>query len=152
MKKEFHLTKEGVDKLKDELEHLKGHRSEVAEKLRVAREYGDLSENAEYHDAREEQLQLESRISEVEHILKNVEIIDQPKKKDVVELGNTVELNGSEEAKTFTIVGSVEANPLENKISNESPIGKALMGKKVGEKVSIKLPTGEKEYTIKKVS
>lgn len=152
MKKEFHLTQEGIDKLKAELEHLIAHRADVAQKLKTAREYGDLSENAEYHDARDEQVQLETRVKEIQHILKSVDVIDSPKKKDVVELGNTVVLDDGNSTQTHTIVGSVEADPAENKISNESPIGKALIGMKVGEKVTISLPAGDKEYTIKKVS
>jgi transcription elongation factor GreA len=152
MKKDYHLTKTGVAKLKDELEHLTSHRKTIAEKLKTARDYGDLSENAEYHDAREQQVQLESRVQEIEHILKNVQIIDEPTNKDVVELGNTILLNGDSGSQELTIVGSVEANPAENKISDESPIGQALLGKKIGEKVTISLPAGEKTYTIKQVN
>ncbi len=151
MKKEFHLTQAGIDELNQELESLKLRRVEVAEKLKIAREHGDLSENAEYHNARDEQAQIEARISEIEHILRNVAVITAPKNKDIVELGNSVVLKSDKGDQTFTIVGSVEANPAENKISDESPIGEALLGKKVGETVVILLPNGERTYKIKSI-
>ena len=151
MKKQFKLTSEGIAELKAELEELIGNRSEVAERIKTAREFGDLSENAEYSAARQDQDRAESRISEIDHILKNAEVISQPKKKDIVELGNTVVLKDGKTEKTFTIVGSVEADPLSGKISNESPIGQALLGKKLGENVEIKLPAGTVKYTIETI-
>lgn len=141
MKKEFHLTADGVTELTIELENLKGRRGDIAEKLKTAREFGDLSENAEYDAARNEQARVENRIAELEHILKNTEIIEA-KNSSEVERGNKVSLEGNGKEVVFTIVGSVEANPAESKISDESPMGRALMGKKVGENVEIKTPNG----------
>ena len=150
VKKEYRLTESGVEELKREFEELKKRRMQVAEKLKNARELGDLSENAEYHAAREEQIQVENRVSEVEQILSHVEIIPEPKNKTEVELGNTVTLdNGS--SRELTVVGSVEADPKASKISDESPLGKAILGKRVGDKVEIKTPAGKTVYTIKKI-
>lgn len=151
MKKLYHLTSEGKKELETELEELKGRRGDVAEKIANARDYGDLSENAEYDAAREEQAQVESRIAEIEDILKNADIIKVGKSNGTIRVGSTVELiNGK--TVTYRIVGPVEADPLEGKISNESPIGSALMGKKVGDKVSIETPKGTAHYTVKSVS
>ena len=147
MKKQFHLTAQGVEELKSELQTLVDERGAIADRIKTAREFGDLSENAEYSAARQEQEKAESRISEIENILENVEVISQPKKKGVVELGNTVTLSNGKK-KEFTIVGSVEANPLEGKISDESPIGKALLGKKLGEDVEIVTPAETTSYKI----
>lgn len=149
MKKEFHLTQSGYDELHDEMHALLERRVEIAEKLKIAREHGDLSENAEYHNAREEQAQTEARITEIEHILKNSEIIKSPKNVSLVELGNTVTLKGLKGTAEYTIVGSVEANPALKKISDASPIGQALLGKKVGDNVDIVLPTGTNSFTVK---
>lgn len=148
MKKEFHLTQSGIDALKVEVKDLIGRRSGIAEKLKVARDHGDLKENSEYHNARDEQGQVEDRISEIEHILRNVEVIKKPQNSEIVELGDTVVLKGEKGTQTYTIVGSVESNPLENKISDESPIGQALMGVKVGEPVTISLPAGDLVYKV----
>jgi transcription elongation factor GreA len=150
MQKQYRLTKEGVAELENELNELVGQRGDIAEKLKVAREHGDLRENAEYHNARDEQAKLEARISEIENILRNVEIA-KPKNGDAVELGDTVVLKGQKGEQIYTIVGSVEANPLENKISDQSPIGEALMGKSVGDEVVISLPAGEMSYKIKTI-
>jgi len=136
MKKQFYLTKEGIDELKSELEELISQRGPIAERIKTAREFGDLSENAEYSAARQEQERVESRIAEIEHILLNVEVITKPKGDSKVQLGSTVTLKDGE-TKTFQVVGTVEADPMNGKISDESPIGKALMGKKVGEEVEI---------------
>lgn len=151
MKKEYRLTQSGLDELKQEHEDLLKRRVEVAEKLRIAREHGDLSENAEYHNAREEQAQTEARISEVEYILKNSEVMENKHSNGSVEIGNTVKLKGEKGTVEYTIVDSVEADPAERKISDASPIGQALLGKKVGEKVKISLPTGEHSYTVKDI-
>ncbi len=136
MKKQFYLTKEGIDELKAELEELIGQRGPIAERIKTAREFGDLSENAEYSSARQEQERVESRIAEIEHILLNVEVITKPKGDSKVQLGSTVTLKDGV-TKTFQVVGTVEADPMNGKISDESPIGKALMGKKVGDEVEI---------------
>ena len=149
MKKTYQITSEGKAELEAELLELKGHRSQIAEKIANARDYGDLSENAEYDSAREEQGLVESRVSEIEDILRNAEII-KATKSSTIKVGSTVVLeNGSKV--TYRIVGPVEADPLEGKISNESPIGAALMGKKVGDKVTIKTPKGETTYTVEEV-
>jgi len=152
MKKKFHLTRVGIDKLRTELRQLQTRRKEVAKKLEVAYEHGDLNENAEYQTARDEQVQVESRVAEIQHILENADVIDNSSKNTtVVDMGNTVVLKHSLRSMSYTIVGSVEANPAENKISDKSPIGRALLGGKVGEKITIKLPAGEKTYTIKAI-
>ncbi len=148
MKKLFHLTEEGVAELKAELDHLKSQRSEVAERIKTAREFGDLAENAEYQTARQEQEKHEERISELEHIIQNVDIIKAPKSGSSVRLGSKVKLEGSGRSKEFQVVGTVEADPLEGKISDESPIGKALMGKKLGDEIEIKTPAEIATYKI----
>jgi len=150
--KQYKLTSEGIAELKTELDMLIGSRSELAERIKSAREFGDLSENAEYSSARQDQERAEIRIAEIENILNNSEVIKQPKKNDTVSLGNTVVLKDGKTEKTFTIVGSVEADPMEGKISNESPIGQALLGKKLGEKVEIKTPSSTNTYTIKEIN
>lgn len=147
MKKVYQITAEGKSELAKELETLKGRRGEIAEKIAEARDYGDLSENAEYDAAREEQGIVETRIAEIEEILQNAEIIAAGAK-DEVGLGSTVELHSGAKTVTYTIVGPVEADPLAGKISNESPIGVALLGKKVDETVSITTPKGELSYTV----
>jgi transcription elongation factor GreA len=154
MKKQYHLTKEGIEELKAELEQLVAKRGEIAELIRNAREQGDLKENAEYHGAKDEQQALESRIAEIEYILANTEVIAKPRgKNDKVRLGSCVELKGpGGKAKKFQVVGTVEADPLEGKISDESPIGKALMGKQLGEDVEIVTPHETTNYKISSIS
>lgn len=147
MKKAYQITNEGKKELEKELDVLKGRRGDIADKIAEARDYGDLSENAEYDAAREEQGVVETRIAEIEDILQNTEIISGAKK-GVVGLGSTVELKTGSKTVKYTIVGPVEADPLAGKISNESPIGEALIGKKVGETVVIKTPKGETEYEV----
>lgn len=148
MKKQFHLTQEGVTELQAELDKLIAERSEVADRIKTAREFGDLAENAEYQVARQEQEKNESRIAELEHIVNNVEIIKSTKGDGKVRLGSKVTLEGNGKKKEFQIVGTVEADPLEGKISDESPIGQALMGKKVGEEVEIKTPADTTTYKV----
>lgn len=151
--KEFHLSKEGLEELKKELKTLIAQRPEVAEKIKTAREFGDLSENDEYANARDEQARNESRIAEIEYILQNYELIEENKTDDTVGLGNTVVLiNEAKKQVTYHMVSSVEVDPAERKISNESPIGQALMGRKVGDKVEIELPVGKTSYKIKTIS
>lgn len=152
MKKLFKLTQDGIDELKSELEQLIAERPEVTERIRSARELGDLSENAEYASARAEQERNESRIAEVEHILKNVELISAPKNGSKVNLGSTVKLLGANKEKQFQVVGTVEADPLSGKISDESPIGKALLGKKVGDEVEIVTPAETAVYTVAEIA
>lgn len=147
MKKLFHLTQSGIDELKSELETLKVKRIATAEAIKVARELGDLAENAEYQSARQEQERNDGRIDEIEHILANVELIKASRAKSVG-LGSTVTLKGGKKELVLQVVGTIEADPLAKKISDESPIGKALMGKKEGDEVEIKTPAGANLYKI----
>lgn len=155
MKKQFYLTKEGIAERKIELQELIAERGPVAERIKSAREFGDLAENAEYTSAREEQERVEGRIAELENILQNVEIIKKPKNDTKVRLGSGVKLkeigNGGK-TKEFHVVGTVEADPLQGKISDESPIGQALLGKKEGEAVEIKTPAETATYKIVDIS
>lgn len=147
MKKQFQITAEGKKELEIELAELKSRRADVADKIAEARDFGDLSENAEYDSAREEQGLLETRIAEIEDIVNNAEII-KPSKRSTVGLGSRVELKTGAKKVVYTIVGPVEADPLDGKVSNESPIGMALYGKKVDDKVTIATPKGDISYTI----
>lgn len=148
---EFHLTAEGIQTLKDELKELStSKRAEIAERLKEAKADGDLSENAMFDAARDEQGFVEGRISEIEHILKHSTLI-KGNKGDAVALGSTVHLELEDGQQTYTIVGSTEANPDNGKISHESPIGKALLGKKAGEEVEIEVPSGTLVYKILEV-
>ena len=149
MAKTYHITKHGKAELESELESLLQSRKDISERIADARSYGDLSENAEYSSARDEQGINESRISEIENILKNADIIKEGKK-NTVNLGSTVVLKNGSEVE-YKIVGAIEADPLDGKISNESPLGIELMGKKVGDEVSTKTPKGEIKYTIKSI-
>jgi len=153
MNKQFHLTKQGVDELRSELDELIAQRAAIADRIKTAREFGDLAENMEYSAARQDQERNESRISEIEHILLNVKVITAPKGSGKVVLGSTVTLK-SENGKTkeFQVVGTVEADPLNGKISDESPIGMALMGKTEGEAVDIKTPAETVTYKITDIS
>jgi transcription elongation factor GreA len=153
MKKQYRLTQAGVDELKQERDGLISQRSGIAERIKEARELGDLSENAEYQSAREEQDRLEARISELEHILQNVQIIKIAKSNGKVRLGSAVKLeNGNGKAEQFQIVGTIEADPLNGKISDESPIGQALMGKEKDDTVEIKLGKQVTKYKVVEVS
>jgi len=147
-----YLTQERLEELKKQLQHLKTtRRAEVAERLKRAKELGDLSENSEYTEAREEQSQLENQIFEVEEMLRNAEIIEKSVIGDTVRVGATVMVSKNNKEAKFTIVGSNEANPASGFISNESPLGQALVGKKVGDEVKVKTPAGEVFYKILKV-
>ena len=149
MNKLFHLTKQGVTELQGELDELIAQRAIIADRIKTAREFGDLGENMEYTAARQDQERNENRIAEIEHILKNVAVISAPKNDSKVVLGSTVKLK-TEDGKTkeFQVVGTVEADPLNGKISDESPIGRALMGKKDGDEVEIKTPIETAVYRI----
>ncbi|MCR5846243.1 MAG: transcription elongation factor GreA [bacterium] len=155
MANEVVLTSEGRDKLLEELHYLETEkRAEIGERIRVAREFGDISENSEYDDAKNEQAQMESRIAEINQILANAQIISTPRSSSKVSVGLNVEvlINGVEE-KTLSIVGAAEANSLEGKISNESPVGSALIGKKKGDEVEVVGPTGKRNtFKIIKIS
>lgn len=154
--KEFFLTSEGYLELETELNYLKtDKRNEVLNSLKEARALGDLSENAEYDSAREEQGKLEARIKEVEYILEHATIIDDAQiEKDKVTIGSTVSLqyDGDDEVEEYRIVGSQEADPFNNKISNESPIAMAILGKKVGDMAEVDSPNGTYKVKIVKVA
>lgn len=152
MAKQHHLTESGVTELKTELEDLKSRRNDIAERLRIAKSEGDLSENADYTAALEEQEFVEGRINEIEEILHNATIIQSPNGNGQVKLGNTVDLENDGKQATYTVVGSLESDPGAGKISEESPIGQALLGKKVGEEVDINTPAGTSTYKITKIS
>jgi transcription elongation factor GreA len=150
------ITKEGLKKLKEELEELKTvRRQEVAQRLKEAISYGDLSENSEYEEAKNEQAFVEGRIIELEQKIKNAKIIADTKHGKIIDIGSTVtvqNITDGDDAERYTIVGSTEANPLEQKISNESPMGKALLGKTKGDEVKILSPSGVIEYEILQVA
>ncbi len=145
------MTYEGLKKLEDELQDLKvNRRKEVAQKIKEAREQGDLSENAEYDAAKDEQRDIEARIEEIEKILKNAEVADDEFGAGVINLGSTVTVYDCEfdEEIVFKLVGSTEAKSLENKISNEAPLGKALIGKVAGDEVEVETPSGIMKYKV----
>ena len=150
MKKEFQLTKDGVAELQAELAELKAKLIDVIDAIKTARDQGDLSENAEYHAAKEEQERVDNRISEISHILANAEVVKRSSTSSVG-IGNTVSVKLGRKTVSYHIVDSVEADPLEAKISDESPIGSALMGKKVGDKVEIDLPAGKTSVEIQEI-
>lgn len=153
MKKSFLLTRDGVAELEKELADLTAQRGPVAESIKTAREFGDLAENAEYQSARQEQERLENRIAEIQHILLNVEVIKKPKGDSKVQIGSNIKLkNNAGKIKEFQVVGTVEADPLNGKISDESPIGRALLGKKVGEDVEINGHAESVTYKITSIS
>ena len=156
MEKKIRLTDDGLKKLQDELENLKTTgRKEIAEKIKIARGYGDLSENSEYDEAKNEQAKIEARIVEIEAMLKNVELISDVKgSAKTIMLGTKVKILDVEfdEEATYRIVGSAEADPNEGLISDESPVGKALLGHKVGDTVFAEAPAGEIEFKILAIS
>lgn len=153
MNKRFRLTQDGIDELKAELAALVAERSDIAERIKTAREFGDLAENAEYQSARQEQEKNDARSGEIEHILQNVELIKAPRGDSKVQLGSKVALKSKDgKTKEFQVVGTVEADPLEGKISDESPLGQAVLGKKVGDEVEIKTPAETATYQIVEIS
>lgn len=156
MSRDVILTREGLDKLTAELEHLEtAGRKEVADRIKEARDFGDIAENSEYDDAKNEQAQIEARIVQLQERIRSATVVDHDDvSTDVVQVGSTVtftdESGGS--AQTFTIVGSAEAAPSEGKLSNESPVGKALVGHKEGATVTVQLPKGgPKKLKITKI-
>lgn len=154
--KTYQMTREGFEGLEAELDNLKlVKRAEIVERIKVARSYGDLSENSEYEAAKDEQAFVEGRIATVETMIRNAEIVDNAGvKSNEVALGKTVTFTeiGEKDSETYKIVGSAEADPFSGKISNESPIAAALIGKKTGDQVIIPLPVGEMKVEIVKVS
>ncbi|GAA0327293.1 transcription elongation factor GreA [Oceanobacillus oncorhynchi subsp. incaldanensis] len=153
--KSFYMTQEGKDKLEEELHYLKtDRRQEVVERIKVARDFGDLSENSEYDAAKDEQAFVEQRITQVENMIRNAVIIENDNEDpNVVGLGKSVTFvelpDGDEE--TYTIVGSAEADPFEGKISNDSPMAKSLLGQEIGQEVSVATPAGDIEVRITNV-
>ncbi len=156
MAKVVKLTDDGLKKLEEELENLKTvGRAEIAEKIRVARGYGDLSENSEYDEAKNDQAKIEARIVEIEEMLKNVEIIEDVKgKAKTVMVGVRVKVLDEEygDECEYRVVGSTEADPRDGKISDESPVGRALMGKKIGDEVIVEAPGGEFKLKVVGIS
>lgn len=155
MEREVILTEEGFQKLKEEIEYLSGQkRREVAERIKTAREFGDISENSEYDDAKNEQAQVEQRISMLDQRLRNARIIDTDGvSTDVVAIGTKVTLKDVDTKKNvvYAIVGSAEADPRNHRVSHESPVGKAVLGHKKGEKIVIPAPRGQLQYQIMKI-
>ncbi len=154
MSEQPYLTTEGAQRLKEELERLKGpDRDEIARRLRSAIQMGDLSENADYHKAKEDQGFLEGRISELEYLLKNAIIVDRKNNKgDVVDIGMQVTIQeAGEEPEKYYLVGAKEADPRNGRISNESPIGRVLLGHRVGDSVTAETPTGSITFKILKI-
>lgn len=150
--KEIILTPDGMRKLEEELEHLKSvKRAEVAERIKLAIGYGDLSENSEYEDAKNEQAFIEGRIITLEKMLRNARVIqNEDVTTDVVGIGSTVAVKDLDfdEVVEYTIVGSAESDPSQNRISNESPVGQALLGKKAGEVIEVQVPAGVIRYQV----
>lgn len=155
MQKDVLLTPEGLENLKKEIEFLSTtKRREVAERIKEAREFGDISENSEYDDAKNEQAMLEARIMTLEDKLRSASVIDATElSADVVRVGSQVHVTDDKgKSVAYTIVGSTEANPSENKLSNESPVGKALVGRKQGDSVKVVLPSGkQRELKVDKI-
>ncbi|MHB8571588.1 MAG: transcription elongation factor GreA [Candidatus Dormibacteria bacterium] len=146
------LTEEGLEKLQAELRQLiEVRRPDISERIREAKEFGDISENAEYQEAKNEQGMIEGRILDLEQMIRNAELIDAEAHHTVVEVGSTVKLKDSEGEFTYKVVGSAEADPTQGRISLESPVGRALMGRKAGEEVTVKVPDGESKVKILKV-
>lgn len=151
--KPTYVSREGLEKLHAELDEMIAiKRPEIATRISEAKEHGDLSENAEYEEAKNEQAFVEGRIAELEHKVKSAVLIDEDHSREHVSLGSTVEVETSDDVTRFTIVGSTEAKPGEGRISNESPVGRALLGKRVGEQVVVKVPAGDVVYTVRSIS
>ena len=156
MQKDVILTPEGLEKLKGEIEYLStDKRREVAERIKEAREFGDISENSEYDDAKNEQAMLEARIAQLEDKLRAASVIDASElTSDVVRVGSVVSVSDEDKGRSldYTIVGSTEADPRQNRLSNESPVGKALVGRKKGDEVTVHLPNGkQRELKVTKI-
>ncbi|HEU5299911.1 MAG TPA: transcription elongation factor GreA [bacterium] len=150
------LTPEGLRRLEDELEHLKTvKRKEIAERIKASKEFGDISENAEYEDAKNEQAFIEGRILQLDQILRTARVVDNHNApSDTITVGATVRVKelGSGEEISYTIVGSAEADPDQDRISNESPVGRALLGRRAGETVDVTVPVGKLKYRVLKIS
>ncbi len=151
MSKQY-LTKERLEEFKRELDELKNKkRNDVAQRLKQAKEYGDLSENSEYAEAREEQANVETRIFELEDLLKEVVVIEKTEDNGIIQIGSVVTIRKGDKTSAYTIVGKHEAKPEEGKISDESPLGKAFLKHKVGDKIGVTTPAGVMTYEILKI-
>ena len=151
--KPTYVSREGLERLRAEFEEMVTvTRPEVATRISEAKEHGDLSENAEYEEAKNEQAFVEGRIAELDHKIKSAVLIDEDHATEHVSIGSTVEVDSVDGVQTFTIVGSTEAKPADGRISNESPVGRALLGRKRGEVVVVKVPAGDYTYTIRSIS
>jgi transcription elongation factor GreA len=152
MAQQTYLSPEGIETLNKELKKLKTKkRQEIAKRIQEAKELGDLSENAAYFEAKDAQSLNEVRIAELEDLLKTAVVIEAPTEEDIVHIGSTVEVKSGNNTEVFTIVGSAEARPLEGKISNESPLGRAFLNKRVGDEFEVKIPAGIAKYKIIKI-
>jgi transcription elongation factor GreA len=151
--KTTYISKDGLEKLRSELDEMVNvRRNEVAQRIHDAKEHGDLTENAEYEDAKNEQAFVEGRIQTLEALIKNATIIDENHGNDHVQVGSTVVVEGADGEERYTIVGSAEAKPAEGRISNESPVGRALLGHRKGESVTVRVPAGDFKYKIVGIS
>ena len=151
--KTTYISKDGLEKLRAEHDEMVSvRRPEIAQRIHDAKEHGDLSENAEYEDAKNEQAFVEGRIQTLESMIKNATLIDEHHSTDHVQIGSTVSVDSDDGAQSFMIVGSAEAKPADGRISNESPVGRALLGRKKGDKVVVKVPAGDFAYTIVEIS
>ena len=147
--KPAYLSKEGLEQLREEFEQLVNvKRAEVAARIHEAKEHGDISENAEYEDAKNEQAFVEGRIQSLSALIKNAVVIAEKHSTTHVQIGSTVDLQSSDGKESFTIVGSTEAAPAQGRISNESPVGKALLGRKKGDTIVVTVPAGDQTYKI----
>ena len=148
-----YISKDGLEKIRHELEEMVSiRRPEIAQRIHDAKEHGDLTENAEYEDAKNEQAFVEGRIQALEALIKNATIIDEHHSNDHVQIGSTVKVDGPDGKESFTIVGSTEAKPAEGRISNESPVGRALLGHRKGDNVTVQVPAGDLAYKIVSIS
>jgi transcription elongation factor GreA len=151
--KPAYISRDGLEKLRQELDELVNvRRAEVASRISEAKEHGDITENAEYEDAKNEQAFIEGRIQTLSALIKNAVLIDETTSTTHVQIGSTVELEGDNGKESYTIVGSAEASPGQGRISNESPVGRALLGKKKGDKVTISVPAGDMHYKVVSIS
>ena len=151
--KPAYISRDGLEKLRAELDELVNvRRAEIATRISEAKEHGDITENAEYEDAKNEQAFIEGRIQALSALIKNAVLIDETTSKTHVQIGSTVELEGDDGKESYTIVGSAEASPGQGFISNESPVGRALLGKKKGDKVTISVPAGDMHYKVVSIS
>ncbi len=148
MVKQF-ITEEGLEKLKEDLNYLKTEkRQEISRRIQAAKELGDLSENAEYSEAKEQQALNEGKIAEMEETLKHAQTIDNNHDSSIVNIGSTITIKNGEKKRTYTIVGSNEANPSDGRISNETPLAMSFLGRKTNDKVKVETPKGKVEYKI----